>query len=216
VRRQLLALALVAVVAAPSAAAHGGGGAAKGYRSSVVSVEPASTSVRAEVIDADDRLRLVVTGDTVVIVDGYENEPYLRFDQTGVYVNTHSPAGYLNEDRYGKVALPAQADPKLPAAWEKVGPPGQPYDWHDHRIHWMSTSYPPVVAADTSVAHHIFDWKIPGLVDGKPLAIEGSLDYQPLPGQKFPVVLLIPLALLALGGIVLVVMRNRPRRPQLP
>lgn len=207
--RTIAAAALATAVLAPAAAAHGGGGAAKGYSSRVTAIQPADPAIHAEVLYADDQLQLRLDGDGTVIIDGYQNEPYLKFDPTGTYVNTRSPARYLNDDRYGKVQLPTLANAKAQPAWHKVSPAGQPYQWHDHRIHWMSATYPPMVSADESVAHHIFDWTIPGTVDGKPLAIQGTLDYKPLPGQTFPKKLLIPIVLLLVGGLVLVIVRNR-------
>jgi hypothetical protein len=146
------------------------------------------------------------------VIEGYEGEPYLRFAPDGVYENSRSPATYLNEDRYGKIDIPDEADPDATPQWERVAPGGRAYDWHDHRIHWMSETYPPAVAADTSVSQHVFDWKVPGTIDGAPLEVTGSLDYEPLPGRSFPRVLLVPLALLLVLGIGLVVLRHRRTR----
>ena len=203
----LAGAALAALCASPAAVAHGGG-AAKGYRSEVTSVTPAG-AVDAVVLDADDRLQLRVDGDRVVVIEGYEGEPYLRFAPDGVFENVRSPAAYLNDDRYGKVELPESADPEAPPEWERVAPGGRAFDWHDHRIHWMAETYPPVVARDTSIAHHVFDWKVPGTVDGAPLTVAGSLEYEPPPGQSFPRILIVPLVVLIVLGIVLVVLRHR-------
>jgi hypothetical protein len=204
----IAAATLVALCASPAAVAHGGG-AAKGYRSTVTGVVPAA-GIEAAVLDGDDRLQLVVNGDRTVVIEGYEGEPYLRFGPDGVFENARSPAAYLNDDRYGQVELPDETDPDAAPRWRSVAPAGRAYDWHDHRIHWMAETYPPVVAADRSTPHHVFDWKVPGTIDGKPLAITGSLDYEPPPGQRFPRVLLIPLALLvALGGALVVLRRRR-------
>ena len=65
---------------------------------------------------------------------------------------------------------------------------GVQYSWHDHRVHWMSPKLPSKVEAAKDVEHHIFDWEVPGTVDGEKLAIDGSLDYAPpkdsLPGRS--------------------------------
>jgi len=116
----LVAAALVALSASPAAVAHGGG-AAKGYGSTVTSVSPAG-SVDAVVLDGDDRLQLTVDDGRVVVITGYEGEPYLRFGPDGVFENVRSPAAYLNDDRYGKVELPDSADPDAPPEWERVAP----------------------------------------------------------------------------------------------
>ena len=206
-RRALLAAALVALVAVPAAAAHGGGGAL-GFTSTVTSVTPPVEGLSVSVRDSDDRLLLRnETGKTVVIL-GYQGEPYLEFRPDRVYRNTRSPATYLNDDRYAKVTLPADADPKADPVWERVSPRAS-YEWHDHRIHWMSQTMPPKVAAAKDQPHHVFDWTVPGLVAGKPLVIAGTLDYAPPPGQTFPKLLLIPLTALIVGGAAAMWLRRR-------
>jgi hypothetical protein len=206
------AVALVALLLGPAALGHEGGGAAKGYASNVTAVQPAAPSLRLAVLDGDDRLQLRVDGPQTVVIHGYEGEPYLRFSPEGVDRNRRSPATYLNDDRYGKVRLPADADPDAPPEWERVGPAGRAYEWHDHRIHWMSPTYPPVVEAAKDRPHHVFDWKVPGTLDGRPLEIRGSLDYTPLPGQRFPKLLIVPVALVAVLGVALILLRRRRER----
>ncbi len=188
--------------------AHGDG-AARGYTSSVTAVVPALPSLSVTALDGDDRLELKVGGDHIVVIEGYEGEPYLRFTPDGVFRNTRSPATYLNDDRYGTVRMPPQADAGFSPAWQRVAAGGRPYDWHDHRIHWMSRSYPPVVQAARDEPHHVFDWVVTGTLDGAPLSIRGRLDYAPPPGQGFPRVLLVPLAVLAVIAVALPLLRRR-------
>jgi hypothetical protein len=202
---------LVALGLSPAAAAHGGG-AAKGYASTITAVTPSSSALHLTVLDADDRLQLRVDGDHTVLIAGYEGEPYLRFSPEGVYRNMRSPATYLNDDRYGNVTLPAAADPEAPPDWVQVAPGGRAYDWHDHRIHWMSPTYPSKIEADKSRPQHIFDWTVSAQLDGRPLLIAGTLDYRPPPGQTFPLILIIPIAVIALGGAVAFWLRRRPER----
>jgi hypothetical protein len=202
-------LAVDGVAGGRGVAGHGGGGGKKGYRSTVVRLVPASPFVHITVVDSDDRLQMRVDGDHTVVIDGYEREPYLRFSPAGVYRNTRSPAAYLNDDRFGKVGLPAEASAGKTAHWVMVAPGGRTDEWHDHHIHWMSTSYPPVVAADRSSPHRIFDRIVPGTVDGRRLAARGRLDYTPLPGQRFPRLLVVPLVALALVAVALPLIRRR-------
>ena len=57
-------------------------------------------------VDGDDALELRNATGANVMVPGYEGEPYLRFLKSGrVEVNVNSPAKYLNEERYGGVAI---------------------------------------------------------------------------------------------------------------
>jgi hypothetical protein len=219
-RRAAITIATAALVAlglGSPAAPHEGGGASRGYSSTITSVTPASAAVELAILEADDRIRLRVDGEHVVEIDGYQGEPYLRFAPDGVERNRRSPATYLNDDRYGKVKLPEEVDPKAPPDWEQVAPGGRAYEWHDHRIHWMSPSYPPKVQAARKQPHHIFDWKVGGTYDGRPLTIRGSLDYAPPPGQSFPVILALPVALiLALSGALVLLRRRRRARTPVP
>ena len=207
--RALLAAVLAALVVCSAAAAHGGGGAL-GFRSKVTGIKPDVSSVSITVLDYDDRLELRnETGKPLVIL-GYEGEPYLAFRDGRVYRNDRSPATYLNDDRYGQVQLPAKADAKAAPEWKEVSP-REDFDWHDHRIHWMSTTLPPMIQAAKDKPHHVFDWTIPARLDGKPLAIAGSLDYQP-PPNKIPKPLIAILGLVVVGGGAAVWLRRRRER----
>jgi hypothetical protein len=209
VRRALVSATLTALVVCSAASAHGGGGAL-GFRSKVTRITPTTQGVSVQVVDYDDRLELRNnTGKTLIIL-GYQGEPYLAFRDGRVYRNTHSPATYLNDDRYGQVALPAQADPKAPPDWDQVSP-REDYDWHDHRIHWMSRTLPPKIQAAKDKPHHVFNWTVPARLDGKPLTIAGTLNYQP-PPDKIPKVLIVILVLVAVLGAAAVWLRRRRDR----
>ena len=196
------AFAVVAVlVACPAAAGHGDG-AARGFTSAVTSLQPEPAGLSAQVLAGDDQLR--VRNDTTqeVVIQGYEGEPYLRFDAAGgVFRNANSPATYLNEERYGGVDVPATASKDAEPDWKRVAR-GRFYDWHDHRIHWMSASDPPTVRKAPDEPHHVFDWTVPGTAGGMPLAISGSLDYTPPPASSFNPILIAPLVALALAGLI--------------
>jgi hypothetical protein len=195
------------LILCPAAAAHGGGGAL-GFRSTVTRVTPAAKGLSVTVLDSDDRLELRNDTGKPLVVLGYEGEPYLAFRDGHVYRNANSPATYLNDDRFGQVALPEQADPKAAPDWKEVAP-RERYDWHDHRIHWMSRTLPPKVRAAKSKPHHVFDWKVSATVGGKPTVIAGSLDYRPSPDQTFNKVLIVPIALLAAVGAAAVWLKRR-------
>jgi hypothetical protein len=211
--RVALITALLALIACPAAAAHGGG-AAKGYRSTVERITPSIPGVSLRVLDGDDQLELTDTAGRRVVVLGYDGEPYLLFTRRGVYRNERSPATYLNDDRYGKVDVPTSADPKASPRWKAVAA-GVGYAWHDHRIHWMSPIAPPAVRTAKEQPHHIFDWRVPAMVDGRRVAITGSLDYTPpdaggLPPWVFAMIGVVLAGLIGLG--VLLLIRRRPSR----
>jgi hypothetical protein len=144
----------------------------------VTAIRPAGSGISVRVLDNDDRLLLTNNSNKEVIVIGYNGEPYLRFASDGVYRNTRSPATYLNQDRYAQVQVPAVADAHADPVWRKVAS-GNAWQWHDHRIHWMSTLPPPTVKNAPKQRHHIFDWKVPVRVGGERASILGRLDYAP-------------------------------------
>ncbi len=208
--RLLGAAVLAALVACPTAVGHGDG-AARGYTSSVKAIAPKLDGLIVQVLQGDDQLNLRNDTGRELVIEGYEGEPYLRFAAGGgVFRNANSPATYLNEARYGGVDVPASASKTAAPQWQRVSR-GRAYDWHDHRIHWMSTIDPPKVRQAKDEPHHVFDWNVPGTVGGQPLAIRGSLDYQPPPTSSFNPILILPLVALALaGGIFWWARRRQP------
>lgn len=203
--RTAAALGAALLTLTPAAAAHGGGGAL-GFRSTVTRVTPPVHGLTLTILDADDRLELDNRSGKPVFILGYEGEPYLAFRDGKVYRNAHSPATYLNDDRFAQVTLPPQADARADPEWVEVGQ-RETYDWHDHRIHWMSRSLPPKIAATKEQAHHVFDWTVPGTIDDRPLKIAGSLDYQPPQSGGIPMGLVFAGVAIVVGGALAVLLR---------
>jgi hypothetical protein len=204
-----LLLATVAVLLAPQTGlAHKG---VPGYVSTVTAVSPPPPGVTVSVLDGSDRLVLENDGVDEIVIEGYDGEPYLRFTPDGVFRNTNSPATYLNEDRYGNVALPDNADASAAPEWELVSSRGR-YEWHDHRIHWMSEIPPPQVRAAPDEKQRVFEWEVPGTANGEPFVVAGTLDYEP-PASSRPalIYLALPLVALAIAGGAWMTIRRRRR-----
>ena len=151
------------------------------YRSTVTAVDPDADGVDVRVVGGDAFLELEVAEGHEVVVQGYDEEPYLRFLADGtVERNRLSEATYLNEDRQGAVAIPAEADNAAEPDWEAVADGGT-YAWHDHRIHWMGGTAPPGAEPGTVVQA----WTVDMAVDGSPVVVSGELvmaeDVSPLP-----------------------------------
>jgi hypothetical protein len=212
VRRLLVALALAScslVLAALPAAAHGVGGDASNYHSEVDGgVEP---GLRWRVLGNDALLELRNESGAEVIVLGYEGEPYLRFDGDGVSENRRSPAAYLNVERFATVEVPDDADAAAPPRWQRVAD-GATYRWHDHRIHWMSSSPPAAIRGDLGQRHLIERWKIAHRVDGRPATLEGTLRWTPS-DSWWPWYLGVGAVT---GVIVLLGLRSKPRARRWP
>ena len=201
-RRALGVAALLACLVAPGAEAHFGT-AKLGYRSTIESVKPRVPGAQLKVLYGDDQVWLDNRSGETVVINGYGGEPYLRFAPKGIFVNINSPAVYLNEDRYGKATVPKSASPEAAPNWKKLAG-GNVWAWHDHRIHYMSPTLPPLISAAPDEPHHVFDWEVPATANGKRFAISGSLDYTPPPKEDdgFPFALVIGLAVLIGGGLV--------------
>jgi hypothetical protein len=207
--RTCVAAAAALLAGAPVALAHEG---SPNFLSQINEVTPAADGIQVEVLNRDDRLLLINSGGSTVLIEGYEGEPYARVEPDGtVAVNTDSRAYYINEERDGKVAVPAGVDSKGEPHWLQVARNGR-FEWHDHRMHWMSEDDPEVVE-DEDVRTKVYDWKVPIAVDGREGAIAGTLFWTPVPSSGLPLPLLIGLGLLVLasGLAAVLVLRRRTR-----
>jgi hypothetical protein len=220
-RRAATALGIVVLVvsaAAGAAHAHGGARFQKGFVSTVSAVLPNVLGVSANVTGGDARLRVSNYSGKTVLILGYENEPYLRFDSRGVWANTRSPAVYLNRYRRSRGLHPGIADPDATPRWNRVAK-GASYEWYDHRIHWNKATPPRGVRLHPDRVQRIFDWRVPARTAGRPFAITGLLGYTPpeSPGAGrdllFGVVGGGSLLVLALAAVFGVRARGRRRGP---
>jgi hypothetical protein len=116
---------------------------------------PGAAGVHWTVYTGGLLLEVVNEGDEVLVVEGYEGEPYLRIGPDGVERNRRSPATYLNDDRIGRRVsarptsrCPATSTPPRPRSGSASAP--SPGAWHDHRVHWMSPQPPRFVEAGPS------------------------------------------------------------------
>lgn len=196
------AVALTGVLIAPGAGAHNAT-AKLGYRSTIRAVKPPMRGLKLKILYGDDQVWLDNESGKTIVINGYGKnpEPYLRFGPNGIYVNVNSPAGYLNQDRYARSKVPKSASAKARPHWAKLAG-GHIWAWHDHRIHYMSPIFPPVIQDAPRKPHHVFNWKVSATENGKRFFITGSLDYRPPPKKSFPVALAIVLAILIGVGMV--------------
>ena len=146
--------------------------------------------------------------DAVLVVRGYDGEPYLRIGPQGVERNRRSPTTYLNDERFtartGRdvadraPAMPTDVDPDAEPEW--VAHRDEPVaTWHDHRTHWMSPAPPRFVEASPvsraamrmrlvgpigvagSDAGVFATWEVPAELDGRPAGVTGELAWQDPP-----------------------------------
>jgi hypothetical protein len=178
----LLALILVVLGATPAMADPA---KPTNYESRVIRITPDVPGVKAQVVGGDGFLSLTVDKGHEVIVPSTSSNapPYLRFRKDGtVEENLLSVNTYLNNSRYAtNVVTPdsaTKATADTPPQWKKVASGGS-YAWHDHRIHWMGQGAPPQLQGKStgkvSMGSGNGDWRVPLIVDGKPVTVIGDL-----------------------------------------
>jgi hypothetical protein len=189
-------------------------GSSPNYRSLITSVSPSVPGVGLQVLQFSDRLQLRNRSGRTVTIEGYEGEPYARVLANGtVEVNKRSPAYFLNQSFYGNVTVPSSASAKAQPAWTVVDRTGQ-FEWHDHRIHWMSPVLPPQVK-DKGKRTLIFNWHVPIAVGAQRVTVAGQLYWTP-ESSSAPVAAIAVGAAIVLLGLVLVLFTRRRRRSQPP
>ncbi len=181
------------------------------YRSNITAVTPSVPGLSFQVLEFADRILLTNhTGKTVTIY-GYEGEPYARVLANGtVEQNVRSPASYLNTNFYAQVTVPPSAKASDPPQWQVIDRTGQ-FEWHDHRIHWMSP-VPPANVKNKSRRTLIFNWQVPIAVGSTKGAIAGQLYWTPESSKAPLAVIILGVAIVVAGvAFVLFVRRRRGR-----
>jgi hypothetical protein len=191
-RRVRLALALStlgigAVALAAAAQGHGPFGPARGYVSSVSSIEPNVLGLQASVVG--DRLVIKNWSTKAVTILGPDGHPYLRFDRRGIFANQ----GF---------------------GWKRVSS-GTSFSWHDPRVRWTGRQPPAAVRRQPDKAHYLRAWSVRGSAAGKPFVIRGLLGYAPPPATKSDsrswTWLAVALGGAAAAGLAFLVVRSRSR-----
>jgi hypothetical protein len=174
----------LAVLSAGPASAHSAAGSpSSNYVTVLDAVKPADPGFRVSVIESGSRLQITWLSGAVLIVEGYESDPYLRIGPNGVEENRQSPATYINRTRQGLDTPPATINPDGPPEWVKVS--SQPVArFHDHRIHYMGSVPPQNVLDDPTkrqevqpafaIAVHRGDMSVsPSVITGRVVWVPG-------------------------------------------
>lgn len=176
-RRRLTAVVWLLVLLGASAPARADSAAPTTYSSEVTHLDPTVEGLAVEVVGGDAFLQIEAAPGVEVGIPGYEGEPYIRIGPGGeVEVNLSSPTHWLNEDRFGRTAVPDGVSAEASPQWEVVAGDGS-YGWHDHRIHWMSPDPPPSV--DRTSRSVLYEWSVPIVVDGQEVSVVGVLEWVP-------------------------------------
>jgi hypothetical protein len=186
-------------------------GSSYDYRSNITAISPHVPGLSIEVLEFADRLLLRNhTGKTVTIY-GYDGEPYARVLANGTAEqNVRAPATYLNTNFYAQVVVPPIASSSAPPKWEVVDRTGE-FEWHDHRIHWMSP-VPPTRVKNQSKRTLIFDWQVPIMVGTTKGAIDGQLFWTPESSKASLAVIVLGVVIVIAGLAFVVFVRRRRAR----
>ena len=195
----VLLVAAVAVLPVEPASAHSAANTpASNYVSSIAAVTPAPSTFTVRVIEAGSRLELRWRSGADVLVPDYDGQPYLRVGPKGVEENQQSNAVYLNRSRLGSTTIPDGLKPEGPSKWKRISldPVAR---WHDHRIHWMSSSVPPQVAGETGRRQLIQDWNVPVTQGSAAFTVAGTLFWVPGPSPARFLIIAAVLAAALIG-----------------
>jgi len=191
-----------------------------------ITADPGLPGVEWKVYTGGLLLEVVNHSDRVLVVEGYEGEPYLRIGPDGVERNRRSPATYLNDDRVEQrvgtrtgVAMPPDVDASAAPEWIRIDTEPRAI-WHDHRIDWPAPEPPDFVEAGPVArlmmrinfvgvigragedAAAFQEWTVPFSLEGEPAVLAGELVWEdppsPLPYLGMAA-LLAALGLLGLG-----------------
>jgi hypothetical protein len=187
------------------------------YRAEITGITPAVAGVTAKVDPGGEWIELSNTGPATVEVRGYTGEPYLRITPNGVDENQLSQTTYLNRSLFADSVPTGQAAGSVAPAWKQIATTGT-VRWHDHRIHWMGRTRPPVVEADPTRPHLIGNWTVHATAEGAPFDVTGVLRWLGKPAsakssplQAWLLTLLAGLTV-AVGVLAIALIRAR-RRP---
>ncbi len=144
------------------------------YSSVVTSVAPDIPGLEVSVVGSDEQMRLANRSGKTVAVVGYDGDQVGRVlaDRT-VEVNLSSPSYWTNQERMGGATVPRYAKKGAVPRWRVLNKTGV-LIWHDHRIHWMGVGIPPSVK-DKSKRTRVWNYKVPIIVQGKPVSVNGTL-----------------------------------------
>jgi hypothetical protein len=173
----MAAVGLLAFATPAQAHALHYGDDASNWVSTVTAVRPTG-AVRAVMGDGVQRITVSLGSAKKVVVDGYDDEPFVLLRTGGAWVNNRSKTWYAI--RGSKVSAPSTADNSAAPVWQRVSDTAS-WSWHDVRTHWPGYTLPPPVEADPNKRQPVLDWRIGLRADGSAGAIIGTLDWVPGP-----------------------------------
>ena len=184
-------------MATPAPAHSASGSPSTNYVTTINSVQPSASGFTVKSIEQGSRLEVRWKQGDPIVIAGYEGEPYLRIGPDGVDENRLSPAAYINRDRLGKTAPPADVDAEAAPAWKTVS--GRPLArFHDHRAHYMGSVRPESVDANPGARQTIQQFDVPISQGEQSYLVVGVVEWVP---NKSPALYLV-VAVALFGALV--------------
>jgi hypothetical protein len=171
--RRLVPLLSVLVLLLPVPAYANGFGT---YVTTVTGITPALDGITVRSPGNGEAITVTNNTSTPLIIEGYQQDQYLKVTKDGVWENKLSPAVALN--KLNDIEVPKGSSATADPVWVKLNSTNHA-QWHDHRIHWMGTINPPAVQKDPGKPHLVKDWTIPIHLGDTAAAITGKLSYEP-------------------------------------
>jgi hypothetical protein len=160
-------------------------------RARIMQIQPAAPPFQVRVVDGDQDLWLQLDPGNELVVLGGIGEPFLRFNDAGVFANTHSSTAQTDLLSLIPSETPS-LNPRKAPSWFKLTTADR-YLWHDHRIHALA------LLSDGGPARRLGEWNIPLKLNGGRGAITGDLRSIPLPNRWFWLVLSVLIAIAAVA-----------------
>jgi hypothetical protein len=179
-----ITLAMLLFLGASPAAAHGSAGSPASNYHTVILTGTAGgengTGFSVRAIEDGNRMEVRWLAGPVVLVPGYDDEPYLRIGPKGVEENRRSAAAYVNDDRQGTTSPPDSVDPDAAPVWKRIStvPVAR---FHDHRAHYMGSLLPEQVAAEPGKRHRFNEFEIPIAQGASVTEVTGYVEWIPSP-----------------------------------
>lgn len=169
------------------------------WRSSVTKVDPHVAGLSIRLGDDAQRLTVSVAGPVDLVVLGYDDEPFVRVNAQGVWLNQRSTTTWSVA---GPSAVqPGDVDDHARPRWTQVSQVPS-WRWHDARTHWPGYEVPPPVQRHPERRQFVEAWFVPIVVNGTTGLVTGRLDWVPGPNPAPGAALILgPLAALVATGL---------------
>ena len=161
--------------------AHAHGESTPTIQTVVDRVSPDTPGLKVQVFSRGPALLDVSnqTGRELVVV-GERREDFLRLGPRGVEANVNSITWYRSGNPDGQASPPREARIGGPVRWVRVSRRPR-WSWFDHRMHPGTRQVTPQALQNQRRAR-LDDWVVPARLGGRPLKVEGHVEYQPLTG----------------------------------